>query len=1081
MTEDNKDQYGRKDEKLKIYRIPLNFKIDASVLGFTIEWKRLFESLAVGAICFLTALMIGGMFSLDAKVMLGIEALGFIGGTAASMVGINGVSLLDYLLRIFHFMKERKVYGPPDEAYRERYELELDKERVKNQKNVNTKFDDANSKSSKKKRGGKKEKVDKKALKMEKKRKAYEKKIKEQMIRQGEDPVKVASLYIEFPKNDKNKEKQQPDSSEKKDYPIYRLGRNIKKSIQTQMSRYLGSSKNIRDQKIIDGYEIPTPFTTAVDMIPIKSISNGVIITKNNDFVKIIEINPVRYDLKTNREKNKIIENFAKYLKVAPKSMQIKSISVNADLSGIIKDSEEIISMEDNEKCRVLQQDEIEYLKQVKSHSVTRRYYIIYKVENVANTVDESIKAINVLNGYYMTAQHYLSNCGLSINEYSKNHSENMLYNLYTMLHKNSPVSCYDYKMQTSARYLQGISEPKVLRNVPIADFFSPVTVNVSKHKYVKLDDTYKAYFYLSGEEGYRESVYGDWITNLTNYDDTIDVDIFVRRENKGIVKQQLGFALRNNKSSIEHLKDTDVSYDKRVGRLMSTYYIKQQLDGEDFYYMSILVTLSAKSEEALMLKIKAFKDEMKSKEMQVYGCEFIEDTAFLNTLPLNTLDPKWIEPNAKRNVLTMGLSACFPFFSNEISDAKGIYIGLNKEDGSTILLDLFNRSLYNNANVCVLGGSGSGKTYLIQLIAMRYRKKRMPTYVIAPLKGFEWKRACLELGGTFIELSETSSSHINIMDVRVRDTSADAMIDSVTENKSAMLAKISVLKTFFSLLTSNLSPAEQDDLEGELDIALTKVYRKYGITEDNDSLFDENGNYKEMPILGDVYEECQKDDYECMSPLLKQLKKFVYGTYKGFNNRTNVNLDNLYIVFDVSTIGAKNLLPIVMFIATDFVWSKVKEDRTQDKIVLLDEVWKLINTNDTVAEYVLELYKTIRGYGGGVVCATQDLTDFTALKNGMYGNRILSNSSAKIIMKIQSESLNEIRRVFSLTEDEFDSILAMKKGQGILISNQDNVMINVMASEKEDRLITTDASKLRGYYGDSKQIEREQQRRIAG
>lgn len=296
MTEDNRDQYGRKDEKLKIYRIPLNFKIDASVLGFTIEWKRLFESLAVGAICFLTALMIGGMFSLDAKVMLGIEALGFIGGTAASMVGINGVSLLDYLLRIFHFMKERKVYGPPDEAYRERYELELDKERVKNQKNINTKFDDANSKSSKKKRGGKKEKVDKKALKMEKKRKAYEKKIKEQMIRQGEDPVKVASLYIELPKNDKNKEKQQPDSSEKKDYPIYRLGRNIKKSIQTQMSRYLGSSKNIRDQKIIDGYEIPTPFTTAVDMIPIKSISNGVIITKNNDFVKIIEINPVRYD-----------------------------------------------------------------------------------------------------------------------------------------------------------------------------------------------------------------------------------------------------------------------------------------------------------------------------------------------------------------------------------------------------------------------------------------------------------------------------------------------------------------------------------------------------------------------------------------------------------------------------------------------------------------------------------------------------------------------------------------------------------------------------------------------------------------
>lgn len=1078
MAEDNRDPFGRKDEEIKVFRIPLNFKMDASFLGFTIQWKRLLESLAVGVACFAVVLILGSTFLADAKMLLVAEILAFIAGTAASMVGINGVSLLDYVMRILHFLKERKIYGPPDEEYLERYELGIDKEREKSQKNSEKKFE----RKKFHKTGNKKEKIDKKSLKKEKKRKAYEKKIKEQMLKQGEDPVKVASLYIELPEKDKNKERSQKAKNiSQKDYPIYQLGRNIKRTFQTQILRYFGTNKDIRDQKIVDGYEIPAPFTTTVDMLPIKSISNGVVITKNNDFVKILEIDPVRYDLKTNREKNRIILNFAKYLKIAPRTLQIKSISVNADLSGIINESEKIINQETNDRCRILQEDEIEYLKQVKSHSVARRYFMIFKVQNVANTVEDSIKAINELNGHYLTAKHHLTNCGLSIHEYSENHSENMLYCLYTILHKNSPISCYDYKMQTSAKYLKGVHEPKVLRSVPIADFFSPITIDFSKHKYVKVDDVYKAYFYLSGEDGYREFVLGDWITNLTNYDDTIDVDIFARKENKAIVKQQLGFVLRNNKNSTEHLKDTDVSYDKRISRLRSSYYIKQEIDQQDFYYMDILVTLSAESEEALTMKIKAFKDEMTSKGMQVYGCEFIEDVGFLNTLPLNTLDSKWIEPNAKRNVLTMGLASCFPFFSNEISDAKGIYIGINKEDGSTILLDLFNRKLYNNANVCVLGGSGSGKTYLIQLIAMRYRKKRMPTYVIAPLKGFEWKRACLELGGTFIELSETSKDHINVMDVRVRDTSADAQIDSVAESKSALLAKISTLKTFLSLLTSNLSPAEQDDLEGELDIALTKVYKKYGITEDNDSLFDENGEYKEMPILGDVYEECQKDDYECMGPLLKQLKKFVYGSYKAFNNRTNVNLDNLYIVFDVSNIGSEKLLPVVMFIATDFTWSRIKEDRTQDKIVLLDEVWKLIDTNDTVANYVLELYKTIRGYGGGVVCATQNLNDFAALKNGIYGDRILSNSSAKIIMKIQPENAKSIRRVFSLTEDEFDNILRMEKGQGILISNQDNVMINVMASEKEDRLITTDASKLRAYYGDSKQVEEERQKKIVG
>lgn len=1080
MTEDNKDQFGRKDEKINTYVIPQNFKVDASFLGFTIQWKRLIESLAVGVILFFVALIVGSMLFTDSGVLLIVELLAFIAGTAISMVGINGVSWFDYIFRIRHFLKERKVYGPPEEEYLEKYEQELDRERQKNEKETSDQTKNK-IKNRKKRNNAPKQKVDKRALKQEKKRKAYEKKIKEEMLRQGEDPVKVASLYIELPEKDRKNDAMKEEAP-KKDYPIYQFGRSIKKGIQTQASRYLGSNKSIRDQKIIDGYEVPAPFTTVVDLLPIKSISNGVVITKTNDFVKIAEIDPVRYDLKTNREKNRIIASFAEYLKVAPKSFQIKSISTNADLSGILNEAEKNINKETNEKCRILQEDEIEYLKLVKSHSVARRYFLIFKIENVASLMEDSLKAINELNGYYLTAKHYMNNCGLDIIDYSENHSENMLYCLYSMLHKNSSISCYDYKMQTSAKYLQGVHEPKVLKNVPIADFFAPTVVDLSKHKYVKVDDTYKAYFYLSGEEGYREYVMGDWITNLTNYDSTIDVDIFARRENKGVIKQQLGFTLRNNKNSLEHLKDTDVSYDKRVSRLQSAYYIKRGLDSQDFYYIDILVTLSAKSEEALMMKIKAFKDEMKSKEMQVYGCEFIEDTAFLNTLPLNTLDSRFIEPNAKRNVLTMGLASCFPFFSNEISDAKGIYVGTNKDDGSTILLDLFNRHLYNNANVCVLGGSGSGKTYLIQLIAMRYRKKRIPTYVIAPLKGFEWKRACLELGGTFIELSETSSDHINIMDVRVRDTNADAMIDSVAESKSALLAKISTLKTFFSLLTSNLSAAEQDDLEGELDIALTKVYKKYGITEDNDSLFNKDGTYKEMPILGDVYEECQKDDYECMDSLLKQLKKFVYGSYKEFNNRTNVNLDNLYIVFDVSNIGSEKLLPIVMFIATDFTWSRIKEDRTRDKIILLDEVWKLIDTNDTVANYVLELYKTIRGYGGGVVCATQDLNDFTALKNGIYGARILSNSSAKVIMKIQPENAKSIRSVFSLTESEFDEILRMEKGQGLLISNQDNVMINVRASEKEDRLITTDASKLRSYYGESDfEIEEEKQKQITG
>lgn len=1053
-----------KDEELKTYRIPLNFQIDAAYFGIIIKWRRFGESLVIGAIVLVATILTLSSMGIKGLVNLIAGAGMAIIGFAISMHGISGVSLFEYLTRISHFMRTKKVLGPPDEEYLEKYELSLMKEREKIQKEIEKEQKELESfvdnTSTNEELKGYSSKEIRKAAKLEAKRKKREQKIKKEMIRNGEDPVKVASIYI--PLEEKKKEEQKI-----RDYPLYRLYDKGKKQIESLKPQ---KTEDPADrQKIFDGFEIPAPFTTAAHFMNVNKIKNGIVITNDRDFVKIIEVDPVKFDIKPNVEKNNIIGEFIKYLKVAPRKIQIKSINTKADLSTLIQDVEKVMEEESNPKCKELQKDEIEYLKAITESSVSHRYFIIFKIENVADNADAELKAINQLYIDYATAKRYLGKAGLGLVEPTQNHSENILYFLYSIILKDRSLSCQENKLQIAQKYLKAVKNTDLLSHVPIAEFISPKELNLTKHKYIVVDGVYKAFFYIDGD-GYYEDVFPGWITNFTNFDDRTDVDIFASRENKSVIRSKLVMTLRNNKRSAANADDTDAAFDTRIKALNSTYYLKENLSRENFYYVGVLITLNADSASSILTKIREFKNEIKSEEMIVRSCEFIEDVAYRSTFPLNSLDRRWIEKNTRRNVLTSGLGSFFPFISNEISDSKGIFLGNNEEDGTVVLLDLFNRMNYYNANVCILGGSGSGKTFLIQTIALRYRKKRVPTYVIAPLKGFEWRRACIEVGGAFIELSETSEHHINIMDIRLRDLTADAMIDGITESKSGLVAKISSLKTFCSLLVKNLPADKKDDLDSDLDLVLTKVYAAKGITKDNDSLFDADGNYKEMPILGDIYEEGSKEQYKYMGPLLQQLKKFVYGSCQAFNHHTDVDLDNSYTVFDVSSVS-QELLPVVMFIATDFVMGRVKENRMLDKIVVMDEVWKLVCVNETVAKYVLEIFKTIRGYGGGAICATQDLEDFATLGDGKYGKRILSNSCIKIIMKVEDENAKDIRRLFTLDNEDFQKIKKLERGHGMLIANHNNITIDVQASVKEEMLITTDANKLAQYYANNKQI----------
>lgn len=130
---------------------------------------------------------------------------------------------------------------------------------------------------------------------------------------------------------------------------------------------------------------------------------------------------------------------------------------------------------------------------------------------------------------------------------------------------------------------------------------------------------------------------------------------------------------------------------------------------------------------------------------------------------------------------------------------------------------------------------------------------------------------------------------------------------------------------------------------------------------------------------------------------------------------------------------------------------------------VLDDEIWKLIGPGSSAlaAEFVLEIFKVIRGYGGAAIAATQDVNDFFALENGRFGAGIINNSRIKILLRPEPKEAETLTKILELTESEVERAKMMDRGTALLIANSNHVFIDIKASRGEHDLITTDRREL--------------------
>ena len=591
-----------------------------------------------------------------------------------------------------------------------------------------------------------------------------------------------------------------------------------------------------------------------------------------------------------------------------------------------------------------------------------------------------------------------------------------------------------------------------------ILDILSPTSADTRGRDYIVVDGIFHAYLYVTGY-GYSTTVGSCWLAPLVEAGEGVNIIYTVKRQPREKILNKISKTTMMNRSRMREIGDTRQDFEELDSAIASGLYLKDAMNrqGEDFYYMHTLIEVVAPDLEALEQRISAVEKLCLSVDMLTRRFDHKAEQGFLSALPILHLDPDF-ERKARRNVLTSGVAAAFPFASYELSDRNGIFLGLNMYNRSPAFLDPYNDYKYTNGNIWLGGSSGAGKSFTLQCLGNRLRQQGKRVIYIIPKKGHEFRPLCEQLGGLYLRMSPSSKDCPNIMAIRRKSLDSYAGLKNLAARDDSVLAeKISHLIIWYSLQKRDLS----DEDKNNLDSSLVECYRQYGITFDNASIVDAFGHFRTMPVIADWYELLKRNPET--KHLAVVLARYVTGSASAMGQRNDLDLNNKYIVLDTSGLPDDMMLSGI-FWATDVANDLIMDNSTGLSALIADELWSLVgaNSNPLAAGFVQEMVKTIRGLGGIAVTSTQGMQDLFGLDSGKYGKGILDSSRIKLVMQMEEQEARLIQNVLNLSEDEVRQITRFRRGEGLLCIGYNHVPIAFYATQKEYSAITTSSTDLR-------------------
>ena len=790
------------------------------------------------------------------------------------------------------------------------------------------------------------------------------------------------------------------------------------------------------------------------DFIGFRQVRGGLFFTSNGPVIGILEIIPINYYQRKILEQNIITDTFKGFFRIAPNNIHFKVRTEKADVSTIIRNIR--MCNKDEQNPIVLKRME-EYIANIKhlqkKDTICRKFYVIFKYEGSSNDPNEIYRSMcetkRDIANIFIQMGHLIVN--------PDNYSAcDVLYRFF------NPKTMYKESLEQRISRLKAdeekynLSVPKDQRRyLSDCDYIAPKGLNTKNPNYIIMDGQYHTYFALT-DEGIPSLVNAGWL-DIIQAGEGIDIDIISKKKVHDLTVDALEQYNRFNRVNAREKRGNQEKYESLSENIDNIAFITNRMRkmDEDLFDTIIIVTVRANTLQDMYSVRNSIIKSLRTKSIYVEECFLTAVNYFRMTMPFMYVDNAIFNRN-KRNMLTSSMAGLYCFTSYELFDDHGYVIGSNVANNTLVSIDNYNTDRYSNPNIVIIGTPGSGKTYFQQMFGYRMRLTGVRNFFILPIKAYEYEPGCKNIGGSYIRLVPGSEDCINIMEIRPHPH-VDSEDDG-TGGFSLLSEKISSVIVFIQLLMDGYKMSSLE--RSKLVRVIYKLYERFGITDDNDSIWEdeENNVLKPMPILEDLANEIINCDE--LKNFHTVLFPFTDGNCQNMNGYTNVDLDNKYIVFDVNEkIVGKELLPAFLFIAYDCASSIAKEDLTEKVAIILDEVWKMMKIREC-AEMVQEGIKTLRGYGGCLILSTQEIGDFIGDKEG-FGASVLHTVCNILVLKINEAEFKAVSEIIDLDQSDESTISRFPPhGYGLLYSNKDKIIVDIRASETEDRLFCTDINK---------------------